>query len=82
MVSCDIVAMSPRRTNNGFLSNFDLILPSAVIETCSNLKTGGRACFWAADRKAWTTSELRLHKLHDGSVRISISGTGGGDPTS
>ena len=57
------------------LSDVEVILPSEVMETCRDLQQGGTSCFLSVNKQDCTTSQLIIHKLHDDSIKIRITGT-------
>ena len=61
-------------TKEDILSSFQLMLPGHVVDRIKSLAVDNDACFWAADHKSYTSTELRLQKFVDGAVEISIRG--------
>jgi len=57
------------------LSDVEVILPREVMETCRDLQQGGTSCFLSVNKSDCTTSQLIIHKLHDDSIKIRITGT-------
>jgi len=56
------------------LSDVEVILPREVMETCRDLQQGGTSCFLSVNKQDCTTSQLIIHKLHDDSIKIRITG--------
>jgi len=60
---------------NDVLSDVEVILPREVVETCRDLQQGGTSCFLSVNKQDCTTSQLIIHKLHDDSIKIRITGS-------
>ena len=56
------------------LSSFQIMFPGHVVDRMNTLGVDSDACFWAADHKSYTSTELRLQKFVDGAVEVSIKG--------
>ena len=56
------------------VSDFEVILPWEVIETCCSLKPHGTSCFLSVNKQARTSNQLFVCKLEDNSIKIRITG--------
>ena len=67
------IKMTPKEGTD-ILSQVELILPSHVVETCYTLQTGVEAEFLATNILKKSLSRIKLFKLPDRSVKITLMG--------
>ncbi|ESN96162.1 hypothetical protein HELRODRAFT_189133 [Helobdella robusta] len=55
------------------VSDYEVILPWTVIDTCCTLKPHGSSCFVSVNKQTNTSNQLFVSKLEDNSIKIRIS---------